>query len=199
MSTQPKPYLSPQEYLAVERAAAYKSEYFAGEVFAMSGASRPHNLIVTNLISELRGQLRGRPCEVYPSDMRVKVSPTGLYTYPDVVVVCGTPRFDDAHTDTLLNPTVLFEVLSDSTEGYDRGRKFEHYRQLASLQEYVLIAQEQYHVEHYVRQADHRWLLSETNDRGETLHLPSLACDLALAEVYDRIELPPAPPGRPPG
>lgn len=197
MATQPKPYLSPEDYLDLERAAPYKSEYFAGEIFARSGASRRHNVIVTNLIAELRGQLRGRPCEVYPSDMRVTVRPTGLYTYPDVVVVCGPPAFDDAHTDTLLNPTVLFEVLSESTEGYDRGRKFEHYRQLASLQEYVLVAQEQYHVEHYARQADGRWLLSETNDPGETLHLPSLACDLALAEVYDRIELPPTPPAGP--
>ena len=122
MSAVPKPFLTPQEYLARERQAETKSEYLRGEVFAMSGASRGHNLIATNVAGELRQRLRERDCEVYQGDMRVKVSPTGLYTYPDVTVVCGEPEFEDADVDTLLNPKVLVEVLSPSTADYDRGR-----------------------------------------------------------------------------
>ena len=139
MSLQPKPRLTPEDYLALERSADFKSEYFDGEIFAMTGASEPHNTIVANTLSEIRQQLKKRPCKVYANDMRVKVDPTGLYTYPDVVVVCGKARLEDAHLDTLLNPTLIVEVLSDSTEAYDRGRKFEHYRKLESLAEYVLI------------------------------------------------------------
>ena len=164
MSSERKTRLSPEEYLALERKAEVRSEYLDGDMVAMSGGSREHNLIVTNLVSELRLQLKGRPCEVYPSNMRVKVSATGLYTYPDVVVVCGEPTFEDESVDTLLNPTLIIEVLSDSTEAYDRGGKFAHYRKLASLMEYVLIAQTKPHVEYYVRQPDNRWLLAETNN-----------------------------------
>ena len=190
MSLQPKTYLTPEEYLALERKAEYKSEYLAGEMFAMSGASPRHVLIVTNVVAELRGQLKQRPCTVYSSDLRVKVSPTGLYTYPDVVVVCDQPQFADEQRDTLLNPTLIVEVLSESTKDYDRGEKFEHYRTLPSLSEYVLIAQDKYHVEHFVRQPDNRWLLSETNWLEDTIHLSSIDCDLALIEVYDKVELP---------
>ena len=150
MPAMPKPLLTPEEYLARERRAETKSEYLRGEVFAMAGASRAHNLIASNAAGELRQQLRDRPCEVYPSDMRVKVSPSGLYTYPDVTVVCGEPQFEDAEVDTLLNPKVLVEVLSPSTADYDRGGKFTHYRRLPSLQEYVLISQDRPLVEHYV-------------------------------------------------
>ena len=121
MSTQPQTYLTPEEYLAFEREAEVKHEYYAGEIFAFAGASRQHNLIVANVIRELGNEVKARPCEVYPSDMRVRVSPTGLYTYPDVTVVCGEARFGDEHSDTLLNPTVIVEVLSPSTEGYDRA------------------------------------------------------------------------------
>jgi hypothetical protein len=130
MTAQPKPRYTPQEYLARERQAEVRSEYFAGEIFAMSGNSRGHNLIVTNAVGELRHRLRHRPCEVYPSNMRVKVEASGLYTYPDVTVVCGEPRFEDAEVDTLLNPMVLMEVLSKSTEAYGRGKKSAHYRRL---------------------------------------------------------------------
>jgi Uma2 family endonuclease len=140
MSLQAKQRLTPEEYLARERQVDTKSEFYDGELFAKAGASRSHNLIVGNVTGELRAQLRGRPCEVYPADMRVKVSETGLYAYPDVVVVCGEPRFEDEHLDTLLNPTVIVDVLSPSTEAYDRGEKFAQYRKLASLREYVLIA-----------------------------------------------------------
>ncbi len=142
MSLQLKPFLTPQDYLALERQAETKSEYYAGEVFAMAGASRKHNTIVTNLAYLLVGQLKGRSCEVYNSDMRVKVSATGLYTYPDLVVVCGKPRFDDDQEDTLLNPTVIIEVLSKSTEAYDRSEKFAQYRALELMADYLLIAQD---------------------------------------------------------
>ena len=189
MSLQPKTYLTPGEYLAIERKAEFKSEYFNGEMFAMAGASERHVLIVTNLVAELRGQLRRRPCTVYSTDLRVRVSPAGLYTYPDVVVVCGQAQFADDQKDTLLNPTLIIEVLSDSTKDYDRGDKFQHYRTLASLTEYVLVAQDKCHVEHYVRQPENRWLLSETNEVKDTIHLSSIECDLALAEVYDKVDL----------
>ncbi len=189
MSSQANARLTAEEYLAVERQAPYKSEYCHGEIFAMSEASRRHNLIALNIAAELRAQLKQRPCEVYTSDMRVKISRTGLYTYLDVVVVCEEPVFEDAEVDTLLNPTVLVEVLSKSTEDYDRGGKFEDYRTLASLQEYLLVAQERCHVVHYVRQPDHTWLLAETYDMHDAVHLPSIHCDLLLSEVYAKVRL----------
>lgn len=189
MSSQPKMYLTPEEYLAIERKAECKSEYFAGEMFAMAGASERHASIVANVMYLLVGHLKGRPCKAYASDMRVRVSPTGLYTYPDVVVVCGQPQFADEQRDTLINPTLIVEVLSESTKDYDRGEKFEHYRMLASLNEYVLIAQDKHHVEHFVRQSDNRWLLSETNWLEDSLYLPSIDCNLALTEIYDKVDM----------
>jgi Uma2 family endonuclease len=188
MSLQPKAYLSPDDYLALERSAEFKSEYFDGEIFAMAGASESHNLIVINAIRELSIQLKKRPCKVYANDMRVRVSPTGLFTYPDVMVVCGQTQFDDSHLDTLLNPTLIVEVLSDSTEAYDRGRKFEHYRKLESLAEYVLIAQHRPHVDSYRRQPDQRWLLTESDGSAGSLRLDAIDCELALAEIYDKVE-----------
>jgi len=188
MSLQPKPYLSPEDYLALERRAEFKSEYFDGEIFAMAGASEPHNLITINTIRELSIQLKKRPCKAYANDMRVKVSPTGLFTYPDVIVVCGQAQFDDIQRDTLLNPTLIVEVLSDSTEAYDRGRKFEHYRKLESLMEYVLIAQHRPHVESYRRQPDQRWVLTESDGLESSLRLDAIDCELALAEIYDKVE-----------
>ncbi len=189
MSTHPQKRIPPEEYLALERKSSLKSEYFNGEVFAMGGASPSHALIVTNIVSELRGQLKKRPCVVYSTDLRVKVAPTGLYTYPDVVVVCGKALFDDDQKDTLLNPALIVEVLSESTKDYDRGGKFEHYRTVESFKEYVLVAQDKHHVEHFVRQPDRRWLLSETNRIEDTLDLTSIGCRLALAEVYDKVEM----------
>jgi len=189
MSTQVKVYYTPDEYLALERQAEYKSEYFNGEIFAMTGASRRHNLVAANVLAALHTQLRKRPCEIYPSDMRVKVSATGLYTYPDVVIVCGEPSFDDKRKDTLVNPTALVEVLSKSTASYDRGEKFEHYRKLTSLADYLVIAQNKYHVEHYTRQPDNQWLLAETDDIGQTIQIPSIECTLALVDIYDKVEV----------
>jgi Uma2 family endonuclease len=188
MNPQLKPRLTPEDYLAIERSAEFKSEYFDGEIFAMAGASRAHNSIVLNTGSEIRQHLKNRSCKAYVNDMRVKVSPTGLYTYPDVVVVCGKEQFEDTHLDTLLNPTLIIEVLSDSTEAYDRGRKFEHYRKLESLAEYVLIAQHRPHIESYRRQPDQHWLLTESAGLESAFRLESIDCELALAEIYDKVE-----------
>ncbi len=191
MSAQPKIYLTPAEYLAFERTQEYKSEYWAGQVLAMAGASERHNLIETNVIIALGSQLRGKSCKVYPSDMRVKVPATGLYTYPDVTVMCGKAQFEDIDRDTLLNPTVIVEILSKSTENYDRGKKFQNYRTLESLTEYVLIAQDAVHIEHYIRQPDNQWLLSEAKDLSAVVDLPTIQCTLALIDVYDKVDIEP--------
>ncbi len=188
MSAQIQPaYITPEDYITRERKAKYKSEYFAGEIFAMSGASEAHNLIAGNVFAELHTQFKKRSCKVYNNDMRVKVSSTGLYTYPDIVALCNKPRFDDEQKDTLLNPTVIIEVLSDSTANYDRGIKFKHYRSLDSLQEYLLIAQDEYYIEHYVRQINNQWILLEINNLQATIKLTSIDCSLALPEVYDKV------------
>jgi len=204
MTPASKPYFTPEEYLALEREAEYKSEYFAGEIFAMAGATRRHNLIGVNLGRELSLRLRDEPCETYVGDMRVQVEATGLYTYPDVVVVCGEPQFADAAEDTLLNPTLIVEILSPSTEAYDRGRKFAQYQRLASLREYVLVAQDQPRVERYVRQPDgSQWLLSTVTGQDGFAPLASVGCELPLAEVYARVDFaadePDAPSANPPG
>lgn len=188
MSSQATPTYSPQQYLAIERDAQQKHEYLNGEIFAMVGASERHNLIAVNLVASIYSQLRGTPCKVYSTDMRLKVSATGLYTYPDVIALCGEAHFDDEQRDTLLNPTVVIEVLSKSTEGYDRGEKFAHYRRIESLAEYLLISQDKYCIEHYVRQPDNQWLMSEVSKLDERIELPSIKCTLLLSDVYDRIE-----------
>ena len=190
MSTVPKTYLRAADYLRLERAAEGKSEFYRGEMFAMAGASREHNLIVMNVGASLHPQLRDRDCQVYPSDMRVKVSPTGLYTYPDVSVACDHPEFEDTHGDTLLNPRVLVEVLSDSTEAYDRGPKFEQYRQLASLRDYLLIAQDRSHVEHFELQASGSWLLREYKLPTDVVQLASVECRITLSDIYLKVTFP---------
>jgi Uma2 family endonuclease len=190
MTSQPKSYVTPEEYLAFERQAEYKNEYIDGEIFATTGASRRHNLITVNLAAALNPQLRGRPREAYVGEMRVRIPKRG-YVYPDAVVVCGEPQFEDGHLDTLLNPTVLIEVLSDSTERYDRGKKFSFYQTIKSLAAYVLIAQDEYKTEQYVRQPDGRWLLSDHRSPEGVIELASIQCTLALREVYDKVSLPP--------
>ena len=188
MSPEPQRIWSGEEYLAFERASDEKHELFEGELFAMSGASRQHGRICWNVATALGPQLRQSGCEGFVSDMRVHVPATGLYTYPDVVVVCGEPAFLDEETpDTLLNPTLLLEVLSPSTEDYDRGRKFAHYRSLPSLEIFVLIAQDRVHVERFSRQPDGGWLLEESDDLGSDLELPGIGATLSLREVYDRV------------
>jgi Uma2 family endonuclease len=173
-----------EEYLALERSASIKSEFRDGQIHAMTGASRKHNLITVNIAGELRSQLKKSPCETYINDMRVKAAEAHSYHYPDIVVVCGTPQFEDAHVDTLLNPTMLVEVLSPSTEAYDRGGKFAHYRKIPTLQEYLLVIQDQPSIERYVRQGD-VWILMEA--LGLEASVESIDCVLSLREVYDKV------------
>lgn len=188
MSSVPKRRLTPAEYLAIERKAEFKSAYFNGEMFAMADTSRWHVRASINLSTEIVRQLRDSPCEVYNSDMRVKISPTGLYTYPDLSIVCDGPRFEDDVLDTLLNPRVIFEVLSKSTEAYDRGRKFGQYRQIVSLREFVLVSQTEPLIERYLRQADGDWLLSEFKGLEAVLVLESVPCRVPLAEIYRNVD-----------
>ena len=196
MSAQTIPYLSPQQYLEIERKALDKSEYFSGQMFAMAGASREHNLIVGNIVRELGNGLKGKPCETYPSDMRVLVSATGLYTYPDATVACGEPEFADGHVDILLNPLVIVEVLSDSTENYDRGAKFAQYQRIESLREYVLVSQDKPQVERYSRQAESgQWLYEKSDGLTASVTLPALGFSLPLAEIYARVAFPSAEMG----
>lgn len=179
--------LTPQEYLAIERAALEKSEYYNGEMFALAGTTREHSLINGNIAAALRNQLKDHPFETYSNNMRVRTRPGGLYTYPDVVVVCGDREFEDAEVDILVNPTLIVEVLSTSTEAYDRGDKFAMYRENASLQEYVIVSQHQPRVESYLRQANGTWLLSIASGLEATIRLTSIDCELALSEVYERL------------
>ena len=172
----------------MERKAEIRSEYFNGEMFAMSGASREHAKIVANLTAELINQFRGRPCEVYPIDLRTKVSATGLYTYPDIAAVCGEPKFEDEHFDTLINPNLIIEVLSDSTELYDRGKKFAHYRTINSLREYVLVSQTECRIERFTRQDDGNWLYAENTDPVGSIELTSVTCRLSLSLVYNKVD-----------
>jgi Uma2 family endonuclease len=187
MATQPKPYYSPEEYLALERSAEYRSEYLAGQIFAMAGASEDHNTIAANILWNLRNQFQGRPCRVYMSDMRVRVTPNGLYTYPDIAVVCGPRDFADEHRDTLLNPAVIFEVLCPSTEAYDRGEKFAQYWRVESLVDYVLVAQDHVRVEHFTRQGD-GWFLSAVSSFDEILRLESVDAELPVSAIYENVE-----------
>lgn len=176
-----------EEYLSFERGSPSKHEYYAGTIYAMTGASRRHILIVTNLVRGLGNRLADRPCEIYSSEMRVKVRPTGLYTYPDVTVVCGEPRFEDAEVDTLLNPQVVIEVLSKSTKDYDRGDKFDHYRAVDSVVDYVLISQDATNVEHRSRQSGGDWAVSSYDGPDAVVPLKSIDCELPLSEIYRRI------------
>lgn len=188
MAVDLRPTLSSQDYLAIERQSAWKSEYLDGEMVAMTGGSFEHGLILGNVARLLGQNLLDRPCVVVPSDLRVTIPATGLYTYPDIVVVCGDRRFDDDQRDTLLNPTLLVEVLSPSTEAYDWGKKFEHYRTIESLREYVLVAQQEPRADHYLRQEDGSWLFRSVAGLDAVLSLPSLDCDLPLAEVYSKLD-----------
>lgn len=181
-------YLTPEEYIIAERKATLKSEYLSGEIVAMSGASNKHNLITMNTANGLYNQVTERGCRVYASDMRVGIGAGISYFYPDIAVTCDRPRFEDDVLDILTNPQVIVEVLSESTESYDRGEKFAHYRQLESLQEYILISQDQVRVEHYLRQ-DEQWLLSEFRALADVLPLVSIGAELSLNQIYRFVEL----------
>lgn len=187
MSTLPaQTYLTPGEYLAWERKQSFKNEYHNGKIVAMSGASRWHNRITVDVTVQLSNQLMEGECEVYAGDMRVRTDPTASYLYPDVIVVCGEQRFEDDTFDTLLNPIVVIEVLSPSTAAYDRGEKFEYYKQLASLQEYILISQDSVRVEHYCRR-ETQWNRNTFQHLEDVLSLPSIECEVPLRAIYRRV------------
>ncbi|MBP7284152.1 MAG: Uma2 family endonuclease [Leptospiraceae bacterium] len=180
-----------EEYLNLEREAPYKSEYYKGEIFAMAGARRKHNLLVTNLCREISIILKDKPCEVYPSDMRVKNKVDRFYTYPDVSIVCGQPEFLDDNEDTLTNPIVLIEVLSTSTEKYDRGAKFALYRNIPSVQEYILVSSEEKKIESFFRKGE-EWIFRESKSEStNNFHLQSMEVELSLEAIYEKVELPP--------
>jgi Uma2 family endonuclease len=188
MSTQPQTYLTPEEYLTIERQAEYKSEYVDGVIYAMSGASFKHNVIVANVIIELGQQLKGRPCRALPSDIKVRMPDSRKFFYPDVSVVCGEPQFHDERRDVLLNPTLIVEVLSESTAAFDRGEKFQAYQQLEAMQEYLLISQDKIFIEQYVRQAQAKWTYIATVGLESSLALSSVECTLSLKAVYDKTD-----------
>lgn len=179
--------MSPEEFLAFERASDEKHEYRDGEIVLMSGARRAHNLIAINVGSSLHGALKNKDCETYMSEMRVFIPSVRLYTYPDIVVVCGEPKFVDDEFDTLTNPLLLIEILSDSTESYDRGQKFKNYRSIDSLREYVLISQRSPSIEKYVKHGDGFWMLSDAAGLDSSITLESIDCRLSLADVYDKV------------
>lgn len=179
--------MNPLDYLAFERESEEKHEFVDGELFNMSGASHKHNLISGNTFASLHGQLKKSPCEIYSNDMRVNINALGNYVYPDIIVTCEKPKFIDTHLDTLLNPLLVVEVLSPSTEAYDRGKKFLNYRHLDSLQAYVLIAQDEARVEYYRRGTAKEWVLTEVSGLEAVLNLTLIDCQLALADVYDKV------------
>ena len=188
MSTHAKTFLTPEQYLELEEQAEYKSEYLGGEMFAMAGGTEAHSLIAMQIGRDFSLQTRQRPCRVYNSDMQVHVCAIGLYTYPDLSVVCGEPRFLNERRRTLLSPTVIVEVLSPSTEAYDRGRKFEYYKTLESLAEYLLVASDRIHADLLTRQPDGRWILSSAEKANDAIELTSIGCQLILADIYEKVE-----------
>lgn len=176
------------EYLEFERQSEVKHELIDGEIFEMAGAVRKHNRISTNVLRLLDNQLLERECNVYGSDMRVKITSTGKYTYPDIVAVCGEEEFEDETQDTLINPQLIIEILSNSTEGYDRGAKFEYYQTIESFTEYVLITQEPFRVEQYVRKDKNEWTYFEFRQPEDILKLKSIDCEISLQNIYHKIQ-----------
>ncbi len=193
---QKKPFIAPDEYLRLERAAIDKSEYYGGEIFSMAGGSPEHSLLIASVTGELHNALKGHRCAPYDSNLRVFIPSTGLYTYPDASVVCRPLERVPGHDDMITNPTLIVEVLSDSTEAYDRGQKFAHYRTLPSFAEYVLVSQKQPLVEVFFRLADGTWQLTPVHGREASVRLQSLGVELRLAEVFDRMEFPEIAPLR---
>ena len=187
MSPLPASYLTPEEYLKIERQAEFKSEYIDGVIYAMAGGSERHNVIVANMIISIGTQLKNRPCRVYPSDLKVKVARSKRFFYPDLSVVCGETLFADNESDVIINPILIAEVLSESTAAYDRGKKFLSYQQIDSLKEYLLISQDEILVEHYLRQENSSWLYTMANSLEEKILLPSINSEITLKEIYDKI------------
>ena len=179
---------TPDEYLALEETAEGKSEYYKGEIFAMSGGSANHNRIVSSINAFFHSGLRGRRCESFTSDMRVQVKAHGLFTYPDAMIICGQPEFWNNRNDTVTNPILIVEVLSESTKDYDRGQKFEFYRTIPTLRDYVLIHQDRVHIEYYHKLEDGRWLLTEIGDPEALLILETVDLTLPVRSIYERVD-----------
>lgn len=196
MSALPKRYFTEEEYAALEENATYKNQYVGGEIFAMAGAEPWHLEICSNLSGMFYNRFRGRSCRAFVADLRVRVKTGELWSYPDLVVLCGTPVYDtSSRPRSLLNPQAIFEILSPSTEGFDRGDKFARYQRLESLTDYVLVASEQMRVEHFARQKTGVWLYSEYHATGDVLRLASVEAELPLAEIYERVTFPDADSG----
>jgi len=187
MVMQAKRRYTPEKYLELERAAEYKSEYLNGEIYGRSGGTLRHSAIAVNVSSEIRTQLKGKPCQVFSRDGKVRSTPSGLLAYPDVSVACGELLFHDSHRDVLTNSVVIVEVLSDSTEAYDRGRKFFYYRQIETLTDYLLVSQNEPYVDHHSKQADGRWVINSAVGLESSLVIATIDCTLLLAEIYDKI------------
>ncbi len=194
---QPVQRLTAKEYLALERAAEFKSEFYDGEVFAMAGGSPMHSLIGTNAAREIGNKLQGGPCRPFNSDLRVRPPGVLFYTYPDISVVCGPLEFDDEQEDTIINPSLVVEVASPATEGYDRGAKFNLYRRMASLREYLVISQSEPSLDLFIRQDSNEWLLRSASGFDGSLILPVLGVTLSLKEIYAGVTFPPSKPPEP--
>jgi Uma2 family endonuclease len=188
MAQPQKQFYTPQEYLALEEAAAYKSEYYDGQIYMMAGGSETHALICINFASELRLALKGKTCRTYGSDLKVEVKGGEAYTYPDVAVICGKPEFVKNRTDTITNPVVVIEVLSASTGQYDRTAKFELYQALPSMQHYVLVDQKRIYVGCYEKLENDTWLLHIYRNLQDTLKLAALGVEIKLAEIYADVD-----------
>lgn len=187
MSAQPHLLMTPEEYLAFEEHSSEKHEYYGGRIVALAGGNQAHAIICSNLNALLHSQLRKRACMVYTSDMKVRAERPRTYMYPDVSVVCGESRFEDPTRRVLLNPMVIIEVLSESTEKHDRGKKFQYYRSISSVAEYILVAQDTYHIDHYRRQSENLWVLSSIDGMDGYLDILTIGCRLSLAEIYEKV------------
>ncbi|HMZ58941.1 MAG TPA: Uma2 family endonuclease [Leptospiraceae bacterium] len=183
-----KEKISPELYLELERKAEFKSELINGEMYAMVGTTRKHNRIAGNLYIGIDRILKSRPCKVYISDLRVQINSTGLFTYPDLIITCGKEILTDKHKDTLTNPKCIIEVLSDSTEKYDRGEKFFNYQQIESLEEYILVSQDQNRVETFLRQTDGKWLYQCTEGLDSKVRINTAEESISLSEIYSNTE-----------
>lgn len=187
MAANPNFNITPEEYLQIEREAEYKSEYVDGVMYAMAGGSPPHSLISGNILTEINIQLRNSPCQVYNSDMKVRVPDSRKFFYPDVSVVCENPKYDERESGVLTNPLVIIEVLSPSTAAYDRGKKFQWYQQIDSLREYILIAQDEPVIEQFVRQPSGSWLYTKVEGLDQSIELATINCRLRLKDIYAKV------------
>jgi len=192
MSTAPTRRLTAEEYLAFERQAEARHEFVNGQIVAMAGGTVRHAIICDNLVALMRSKLRGTGCQSFSASLRVKIETTGNYTYPDLSIVCGKLQMEDARQDNLLNPRLIVEVLSPSTERHDRGWKFKNYQLIATFEEYVLVSQDEPRVERFLRQGDVGWLMTHVEGLDKSVQFESLGCELPLREIYEGVEFGPA-------